>query len=79
MHSEEPDKSYFRSLWLCVLVISSSWMSYNFYTRLQSYLDKPRNVDMSFGYTGIVDFPVITICNINNYRLVNLVILENKI
>ena len=60
---------FFRILWFFVVVIGLTLFVYQVTDRIIVYYQRNTNVDVAVKYVPSVEFPSVTICNQNQFRL----------
>ena len=58
-----------RLLWMSCVTLALALFSLQVASRIRVYINYETNVDVSVQYTSVMDFPAVTLCNQNTYRL----------
>ena len=61
----------YRLVWAIILCVAISLFSYMLIKNINRLSSYPTNVDIKVEYVTPLDFPAVTICNENKYRLIN--------
>ncbi|ELU05481.1 hypothetical protein CAPTEDRAFT_190760 [Capitella teleta] len=68
-HIAERDSHIFQKiLWLICVTVALGLFLVNVISRAGNYFDYPTNVDVSVHYKESMQFPAVTLCNLNNFR-----------
>lgn len=59
----------FRYIWATVILVFALLAAYQIFTQIQMYITTPISTNIEADYPAKVAFPVVAVCNNNQYRL----------
>jgi len=57
-------------MWLVIVLASAGFLIFYAYNRISFYLKFTKNVNVEVNYLSKLEFPAVTFCNQNTYKLV---------
>lgn len=68
----------YRLAWILIFLVATAIFVYLVIDSLKLLLSHPKNVDVSVEFNDKIEFPAVTICNLNKYRSDIFILLTNS-